>query len=138
MKKLTILTLVLFVSICAVAQSRQKIDFMGVPMGISINDFKDKLVAKGITYEKEISRILPEGVKKFSGKFAGYSCEIYAYFGTSGSKREYHVKVIKELPHELGTMDDIKPANRVAKNIYAKLQQKYSGKISYFREINIY
>ena len=125
MKKILLFTLLFFVSVSVAAQTNQKMNFMGVPMGIHVNEFKDKLIAKGISYDKETSRILPEGVKLFRGRYAGYSSQIYTYFNTS-NKKVYHVKVkIHAVSSVAKLFGDEERRDDIIKDIKDLLLRKY-------------
>lgn len=79
MKK--ILTIILF--FVAVSASAQHLKFMGIPLDGSIDMFQSKLLAKGLTFNKELTSQfnLPD-VRVYEGIFCGYQAGFSAYFDT--------------------------------------------------------
>lgn len=95
MKKTVVLLVAILVSVCAMAQTKQHMKFMGIPMGVSITTFQQKLIAKGLKYDKEISGYLPAGTRLFRGTFAGYEANIHIYYDVKDNK-VYRAKVVIE------------------------------------------
>lgn len=94
MKKFISFLIALFFSVCAVAQTEQHMNFMGIPMGISISNFQSKLEAKGVKYDKT-SKQLPSGSRMFQGTFAGHKAQIFVYYDPS-TKLVYRTKACVE------------------------------------------
>lgn len=94
MKKSIVLLIVsiLFISISAQAEH---LKFMGIPLTGTITQFQQKLVAKGITYNKKASAAAPIGTRFFSGKFAGSKAEIIVWYDAD-TKIVYGAKAVYE------------------------------------------
>lgn len=117
MKKTVTLLVAILVSVCAMAQTKQHMKFMGIPMGVSITTFQQKLIAKGLKYDKEISKYLPAGCRKFTGSFAGYDAGVFTYHDTK-SNEVYRAKVVIE-------RTDSDMAEMVYNDILSMLSKKY-------------
>ena len=106
---------------CVFAQTNQHMKFMGIPMGVSITTFQQKLVAKGLKYDKDISKHLPAGSRIFKGTFAGYDAEVFTYHDTKNNK-VYRAKVVIE-------RTDLEIAEQVYNDILLMLCKKYPDSI---------
>ena len=116
MKKSIVSLLVLCVSLCAFAQTKQHMKFMGIPMGMSITNFQNKLAAKGVKYDSN-SKLLSSGTRLFSGVFAGYDAKIFVYYDTS-SKKVYRAKVVID-------RDEFYQINQLFDSFYDMFEEKY-------------
>ena len=117
MKKSIVSLLVLCVSLCAFAQTKQHMKFMGIPMGTSISSFQQKLEAKGIKYDRVVSKQIPAGSKVFKGPFAGYDASIYTYHDTK-DKKVYRAKAMID-------REDLSRAEEIYYDLLLMLSQKY-------------
>lgn len=63
---------IVFVLLCVNASIGQNICFMGIPLGIPLDSFKQQLLAKGFTYDSERSdNVEYHDTFLFDGRFAG-------------------------------------------------------------------
>ena len=122
MKKLIIIVFAIFVSVCVFAQTKQHMKFMGVPMGISINSFQQKLEAKGIKYDQFASKHFSADAKKFDGTFAGYQASIYTYYDT----KDYNVYRAKAMIER----NNLEQSEQIFNDILNMLKQKYPDSFS--------
>ena len=86
MKKYLLLilcTLFISVSLSAQSKSNQHLKFMGIPINGSITNFQNKLIAKGLSYNKAISKAIESPVRIFNGQFAGEKADIFVYYNRS-------------------------------------------------------
>ena len=116
MKKSIVFLLALMVALGAVAQNREHLKFMGIPMGITINTFQNRLAAKGVKYD-DWSKYLSSGTRMFSGMFAGQKSSIYIYYDTN-SKKVYRAKVVID-------RNDRTMIDQLFDEFYAMYQEKY-------------
>lgn len=121
MKKTVVLIVAILVSVCAMAQTKQHMKFMGIPMGVSITTFQQKLIAKGLKYDQKASKLISAGCRKFTGTFAGYKVDIYTYYDTKDSK-VYRSKVMIDRY----ILDE---ANQVFYDIVPMIRKKYPSAI---------
>lgn len=89
MKKI-ILSIVL-VCFCIVAHAAH-LKFMGIPITGTITAFQSKLQTKGCKISKD-NILLPSGIRKFKGVFAGKDCEILVWYNHR-TKYVYRVRAI--------------------------------------------
>ena len=94
-KNLIILLLCLFVM--SVPAQAEHLKFMGIPLTGTISQFQQKLVAKGVKYDKAMSQQLPAGVRMFNGTFAGEKSKIFVYYDPT-SKVVYKAKAVSGYP----------------------------------------
>lgn len=92
MKKSIILLIISIVALCIPLQA-QHMKFMGIPLTGTITQFQSKLTAKGVKYDKVLSRELSAGTRVFDGVFAGEKAKIYVYYDPS-SKIVYRAKAV--------------------------------------------
>lgn len=127
MKKTISLLVAILVSLCAMAQTKQHMKFMGIPMGVSITTFHQKLLAKGLKYNQIISKSLPAGVRLYYGTFAGYEASIYSYYDTKDSK-VYRSKAVIE-------RESLEDVEQVFYDISYMLLEKYPNGV--FNDIDV-
>ena len=116
MKKTISIFLAIVVSVCAMAQTKQHMKFMGIPMGISITNFQNKLVAKGVKYDNG-SKNLSSGTRMFNGTFAGHDASIFIYYDIT-SKNVYRAKAVLE-------RNDLSMIYQLFDEYYSMLEEKY-------------
>ena len=90
MKRIGLLMLTLFLCMSVSAQMHMK--FMGIPLDGTIDIFAQKLKAKGITYDADISRKLSPGAKLYTGLFMGDNAQFMVMFNAK-SRIVYSVVV---------------------------------------------
>lgn len=91
MKRIGLLILTLFLCMLSVsAQTHMK--FMGIPLDVTIEVFAQKLKAKGITYDADVSRRLSPGAKLYTGLFMGENAQFMVMFNAK-SRIVYSVVV---------------------------------------------
>lgn len=131
MKKTVMLMVAILVSVCAMAQTKQHMKFMGIPMGVSITTFQQKLIAKGLKYDKETSDYIGPGSRLFDGVFAGYKATIHVYYDTKDNNVYRAKAVIRR--------DYLEGAEQVYSDISLMLLKKYpNGYYSDNSDINPY
>ena len=92
MKKTIILITLCLVAFCCPVQA-QHLKFMGIPLDGSITQFQQKLDAKGVKYDKSLSKSLEVGTRVFSGSFVGGKAHIFVYYNPS-TKIVYRAKAV--------------------------------------------
>lgn len=118
MKRQIVLWLLAIVSIVGFAQNTtEHLKFMGIPINGTITQFQSKLLAKGCTLDREMSRYLPVGQRSFKGQFIGNKADIVAFYDEK-NKIVYRAKVIIS-----GFSEDM--ADQVYTKIKNLLFQKY-------------
>ena len=90
MKKSIILLIISIVAL-GIPMQAQHLKFMGIPLTGTITQFQSKLTAKGVKYDKALSRELPAGSRAFTGTFAGEKANIFVYYDPS-TKIVYRAK----------------------------------------------
>lgn len=90
MKRIGLLILTLFLCVLVSAQTHMK--FMGIPLDGTIDVFAQKLKAKGITYDADISKKLSPGAKLYTGLFMGENAQFMVMFNAK-SRIVYSVVV---------------------------------------------
>ncbi len=94
MKKTILLLACMLLAMTAAAQSgKEHLTFMGIPLTGSITSFQAKLIKKGCTLDRQVSRISPVGSRAFNGRFAGENADIYVYYNED-SKTVYRAKAV--------------------------------------------
>lgn len=118
MKK--ILTILLF--FVAVSASAQHLKFMGIPLDGSIANFHSRLIAKGLTPEKEFNATSPVGSRMFNGSFCGYKSDFFVYYNPK-TKIVYRSKAV---------IDDrnLENIERAYKEIKDMINEKYKDAYS--------
>ena len=107
MKKYLLLilcTLFISVSLSAQSKSNQHLKFMGIPINGSITNFQNKLIAKGLSYNKAVSKAIESPVRIFNGQFAGEKADIFVYYNRS-LNLVYSVGVVIERSSEEEVVD---------------------------------
>lgn len=112
MKKIIAILLLFF----AMNAGAQHLHFMGIPLNGSIDAFQQKLIAKGLTYDKEGSH---PGVRRFDGVFCGYDARVIVYYDTK-TKVVYGAKAVI-------SDEDMNYIERRYEEIYRMLEKKYKG-----------
>lgn len=92
MKKSIILITLCMVAFCCPVQA-QHLKFMDIPLDGTITQFQQKLVAKGVKYDKTLSAQLPAGARAFLGDFAGEKADIFIFYDPK-SKIVYKAKAV--------------------------------------------
>lgn len=92
MKKILLLLFACIMAATAMAQS-QHLKFMGIPIDGTINQFEQKLIAKGFKNERELNANIPMGQRAFSGIMAGYKVLIGVSYEPR-SKTVYQIGVV--------------------------------------------
>lgn len=92
MKKLVITLLFSLVTLLSYAQT-EHVQFMGIPINGTINQFQQKLQAKGIKYDQAASREVGVGTRVFKGIFAGEDSQFFVAY-IPKSKIVYYVGVV--------------------------------------------
>lgn len=87
MKRKLLLCLLLLPLLCVA----KHIEFMGIPLNMSISNFTTKATAKGIRYDREVSKMLDPGVRAFEGTFFGKSAMIFVFYNPK-TKLVYRAK----------------------------------------------
>jgi len=60
-----------------IVSKRPHLDFLGIPINGTIDNFQKKLASKGILIDNQRNRYAGKGIRKFKGNFYGYKgCEI--------------------------------------------------------------
>lgn len=116
MKKSIVFLLAVLVALGAVAQSKEHMKFMGIPMGLTINTFQNRLAVKGVKYD-DWSKYLSNGTRMFNGLFAGQKSSIYIYYDAS-SKKVYRAKVVID-------RNDKPQVEQLFDEFFAMYQEKY-------------
>ncbi len=89
---------------------------MGIPMGISITSFQNKLATKGVRYDKS-SKSMSAGTRIFKGTFAGHDAEFYVYYDPT-SKNVYRAKAVIE-------RSEYSMIDQVFDEFHSMLEEKY-------------
>ena len=92
MQKISISFLLFLTTICAFAQN-EHVKFMGIPLNGNIQQFHQKLVAKGCRHDAKVSSMISKGTRAFKGTFAGKDADIYVYYDET-SKIVYRAKAV--------------------------------------------
>lgn len=92
MKKTIFFLLAVVMTLAAAGQTKEHMKFMGIPMGITISTFQNRLAAKGVKYD-DWSKYMLNGTRMYSGMFAGQKASFYIYYD-SASKKVYRAKVV--------------------------------------------
>ena len=92
MKRIVLPFVLAIISICTFAQS-EHVKFMGIPLNGTIQQFHQKLVAKGCRHDARASSYLPNGTRAFDGSFAGKKADIYVYYDET-TKIVYRAKAV--------------------------------------------
>ena len=67
--------------------------FMGIPLNGTIQQFHQKLVAKGCRHDTKTSSVISNGTRAFKGSFAGNDAFIYVYYDET-TKIVYRAKAV--------------------------------------------
>lgn len=107
----------LLLVVAAFAQtSNGHMKYMGIPITGTIAQFQEKLVAKGVKYNQQLSGMLEAGTRSFNGTFAGNKVTIFVYYDIR-STIVYRVKsVIEDLKED------------IAEQKYASMRQLFMQK----------
>lgn len=93
MKKAILLTLFCITSMIAFSQSEgTHLKFMGIELDGTINEFQEKLLKKGVTIDPG-SKLLPNGIRSFKGKFSGEEADIAVFYNPQ-DKTVYRAKAM--------------------------------------------
>ena len=92
MKRLLLFSIVCMLAIASSAQT-EHVKFMGIPIDGTINQFQQKLQAKGIKYNQALSRLSPNGSRVFDGKHEGDNACITVIYNVN-TKIVYSVGVV--------------------------------------------
>lgn len=92
MKRIAISFILLFISFCIFAQT-DHVKFMGIPLNGTIQQFHQKLVAKGCRHDAKLSSLLSKGTRVFKGSFADKNADIFVYYDES-TKIVYRAKAV--------------------------------------------
>jgi len=84
MKKARVFVFLLMLSICSIATSQNKVYFWGIPLGIHQDEFVEKLIQKGCSYNSE--------EKCFRGVYLNDTVYIFVY-STAKTHKVYNVGV---------------------------------------------
>ena len=76
----------------ATGLNAQHFNFLGIPIDGNINDFQNKLAAKGIKVNRAASKEAPVGQRVFIGKFKGYNSDVVVFYNRK-TKIVYKVEV---------------------------------------------
>lgn len=93
MNKLRPLLFTICIFLSAFFINAEHLKFMGIPINGTISTFQTKLLAKGFKISKD-NNAIPNGVRGFTGVFAGKDCEIGVYYNLR-TKLVYQVRVIE-------------------------------------------
>ena len=99
--------------------NNEHMKFMGIPLDGTINTFQSKLVAKGMTPNVSMNKILPIGGRAFDGYFAGYKATILVAYEKK-TKVVYGAKVCISVTNE----DDLEEKYNEFKDL---IKSKYDG-----------
>ena len=92
MKKTVVIIFLLVSSLFAFAQSESEhLKFMGIELDGTITEFQAKLLKKGVTIAPD-SKLLPNGIRSFKGKFSGEEADIAVFYNPQ-DKTVYRAKV---------------------------------------------
>ena len=116
MKKLLLLAIIVF-SFTQMAVAADHLKFMWIPLTGSISNFQTKLIAKGCRVNSKTSKVIPKGVRAYTGKFAGEKADIYVYY----NEKTYTVYRAKAVI--TATSDNIRENKYY--DFCSMLQQKY-------------
>ncbi len=115
MKRLFIVFFLSLFTVSVLAQ--QHLQFMGIPLNGTINQFQQKLQAKGVRYDRQDSAITPVGTRVFKGTFAGYAAKIAVYYDET-TKQVYAAKAYIDIVTE-------DRANSIATDFEQSIKTKY-------------
>lgn len=94
MKKMTLL-LACVLSVLSMSAQTEHMKFAGIPLDGTIDQFQQKLLDKGYTLNKEMSHILPSGIRAYTGVFIGEDANIAIYYD-EGTQNVYSGKAFFE------------------------------------------
>lgn len=114
-------TLVLLCTLALPAHAQQHLKFMGIPLNGTIDNFQNKLAAKGVTVDPVKNKIAPVGLRIFKGNFTSRSCTICVFY--TNSKIVYRAKAIFSSTDE-DTADQF--YNRVKNLLNDKYSEEYT------------
>ncbi len=118
MKKTIFFLLAVVMTLAAAGQTKEHMKFMGIPMGITISTFQNRLTAKGVKYD-DLSKYMLNGTRMYSGMFAGQKASFYIYYDST-SKKVYRAKAVIERPDKV-------MIEQLFDEFYAMYQEKYSA-----------
>ena len=75
-----LLVLVLLFAATGSTYAQEHLKFMGIPLNGTIDNFQQKLAAKGIYVDKEWNKRARFGKRYFKGKFTGETCHISIFY----------------------------------------------------------
>lgn len=98
----------------------QHLSMFGIPLDGSIENFTSKLSSKGITIDKELNKLFPNGTRAFKGSFSGYYASQILFFYDPRTRTVFKgVASFTDLPNQtLQNMYD---------DIRAKILAKYEN-----------
>lgn len=80
MKKQTILILILMLCTLSLQAQTEHMNFAGIPLTGTIDQFQKKLIAKGYRTQTMLNKQLPVGTRVFKGTFAGKDGNVAVYY----------------------------------------------------------
>ena len=92
MKHTFLIFRMLITSLCVDAQT-EHVKFLGIPLNGTIQQFHQKLVAKGCQHDAKVSSMISKGTRAFKGTFAGKDADIYVYYDET-TKIVYRAKAV--------------------------------------------
>lgn len=75
-----LIPLLLLFCITTTTYAQEHMKFMGIPLTGTIDNFQQKLAAKGVYVDKEGNATAGFGMRVFKGKFCGQNCSIAIYY----------------------------------------------------------
>lgn len=117
MKRKSLSILFALFAIMVSAQSGH-LKFMGIPINGTINEFQNKLLAKGFRVDT-FSKSIPLGTRMFNGMFMGKKADIYVYY-IPVTKTVYRAKACIE-------KEDEKQIKSLYDETQSMLEDKYIG-----------
>lgn len=93
------------------------IEFMGLPLNMTIANFTVKAASKGIKHDKLTSSYLDQGVRGFTGTFYGKNAQFFVYYNTK-TKIVYRAKACVDFDSE-------NSAERFLNSVDEGLEAKY-------------
>ena len=127
MKRKSLSILFALFAIMVSAQSGH-LKFMGIPINGTINEFQNKLLAKGFRVDT-FSKSIPLGTRMFNGMFMGKKANIYVYY-IPVTKTVYRAKACIE-------KEDEKQIKSLYDETQSMLEDKYIGFSSPKRSVKI-
>lgn len=116
MKRLLTILIVLGVSLYGYSQTEHA-KFMGIPIDGTITQFQQKLQAKGIKYNQQVSRMVQNGYRIFYGKHEGENARITAMYNVN-TKIVYAVGVVHEYKSAEAAIDKFSKISDSLNNKY--------------------